>query len=210
MTLDRFHLGAILILAVAVWGGILFFSGTLLSWEHARPFGFTLAALSTIIALYDKFLWAWWPFRLAHKVPHLQGTWRVELQSTYVDPETKERKAPILGYAAITQTYTKISLNLMTADSSSFLVASSIRVTGNAEVVGVYQSDPQIHLRGDVSEIHYGAFRIKVIGRPVIELEGHYWTDRITKGTVKYTDRTRSVVDSFGQASKLFLARDGG
>ncbi|AMA59927.1 hypothetical protein [Bradyrhizobium sp. CCGE-LA001] len=56
---------------------------------------------------------------------------------------------------------------------------------GVYEVIGVYQSDPDMLARGTQTEIHYGAFRYRVIGTPPKRMNGHYWTDRNTQGSAQ-------------------------
>jgi SMODS-associating 2TM, beta-strand rich effector domain len=95
----------------------------------------------------------------------------------------------VFGTATITQTYSSISIRLKTESSSSFLIAERLirHGDGACEVIGGYQSDPSIHLRGKQSEIHYGYFRYSVTGNPPTEMSGHYWTDRNTTGSIRLT-----------------------
>ncbi|WP_370169360.1 hypothetical protein [Bradyrhizobium elkanii] len=60
---------------------------------------------------------------------------------------------------------------------------------GAYEVIGVYQSDPDILARGTDTEIHYGAFRYRVVGMPPKKMNGHYWTDRNTRGSIQLKKR---------------------
>lgn len=209
MTLERFSLPVILLLAVAAWGATLYLSGIPLSWDHIKPYGITLAVVSATLTAFDKIGWKWWPLRLCSKIPDLNGTWCVELHSTYEIPETGKRVAPIQGFASIRQTYSKLSIRLMTKDSDSFLIASNIlqRDDNTIEIAGVYQSDPKVHLRGKESEIHYGSFKVRLVGNPVAAMDGHYWTDRHTKGTVTYGSRVSALADNFDEASRLFSTK---
>jgi len=71
---------------------------------------------------------------------------------------------------------------------------------GTTYVYGVYQSDPNIHLRGKVSEIHYGRFKYKIVGSPIVNLIGHYWTDRNTTGSIILRDKVSSYFSSYDSA----------
>ena len=135
-------------------------------------------------------------------IPDLNGTWSVEIRSSYEDPITGEKKHPVRGYAAVKQTFSKLSIRLMTEEAESFLLASSfdIKDDGATYVYGIYQSDPSIHLRGKVSEIHYGSFKYKAVGVPALELVGHYWTDRNTTGSIVMRDRIVGYFDSYDSA----------
>lgn len=203
--LDRFSVSVLLIIATVVWGGFFWILGIELSWDHAKPYSLTLAVLTSSLWLFDKHLWKTRPIMAFCKRPNLNGTWQVNLQSSYVHPETGERVQEIEGYASIRQTFSSISVRLMTEQADSFLISGSfdIQDDGAAYLYGIYQSDPSILLRSKVSEIHYGSFKYKVIGSPPFELIGHYWTDRATSGSVKIFGRRNEIADSFSHASSL-------
>lgn len=96
----------------------------------------------------------------------------------------------------------------MTPESNSHLKAHSFLFPDDQtiELTGVYQSDPLIHLRGTISEIHYGAFKVRMTGRPIDRIEGHYWTDRNTTGSIRYTERRFEFCDRYDLAQALFAA----
>lgn len=138
--------------------------------------------------------------------PDLRGTWRVVLKSEWVDPKTGRSPEPITCYMAIRQTLTTLSMRLMTPESSSWLVAHRVMLSpdGLYQVAGVYTNKPQVHLRGDRSEIHFGAILLDVHGDPPAELDGHYWTDRDTRGAMQLTDRRRETCSTFEEAAAVF------
>lgn len=200
----RASISTFLVIAVAVWAVFLWLLGINLTWDYAKPYSLTLLALTSAWWLFDNHLWKNWPCRKFAKLPDLNGTWRVELHSTYTDPSTGQQSPPTEGYAAIRQSFSALSIRLMTEQSESFLVASSIerQSDGTNYVYGVYQSDPSIIFRGRVSEIHYGSFKYKVIGNPALEMAGHYWTDRNTNGSIKLEDRVATYFDSYASARR--------
>ena len=195
----RASISALLIIASVVWAASLWALGVELIWKHAIPYSLTLTTVTSTWWFFDKHLWKFWPGRLLVRRVDISGTWYVELQSTYL-------VEPVVGYAAIRQTLTTLSIRLMTEQSESYLIANSFNVhdDGTTNIYGVYQSDPIIHRRSRVSEIHYGSFKYKVVDRPVSELEGHYWTDRNTNGSVRLSCRKRKYYDSFKLAQEAF------
>lgn len=199
---SRFSVSVILILAVVVWGGVLWSFGYDLSWNHLAPYTITLTVLTVSLALFDRYLWRKFPLYRFCWVPDLTGTWVVELNSTYKDPKTGWPIPPVAGFASIRQTYSSLSIRLMTECQDSVLVAREIKRhdDGSLDVLGVYQSDPSIHLRGEISEIHYGSFKYKIVGDPPTEMTGHYWTDRKTKGSIRLVRRTPVLFHSFASA----------
>lgn len=205
--LNRLSVSVLLIIATVVWGVSLWLLGVELSWDHAKPYSLTLAVLTTSLWLFDRHLWRVWPIKLFCQRPNLNGTWQVSLQSSYVDPSTTERVSAIRGYASVRQTFSNISVRLMTEQADSFLIVGIFYFQGDgvAYLYGIYQSDPSILLRSKVSEIHYGSFKYKIIGSPPSELDGHYWTDRNTTGSIRLFDRRKEIFDSFSGAESSHL-----
>ncbi len=64
-----------------------------------------------------------------------------------------------------------------------------------------------IFLRGMRSEMHYGAILLNVHGNPVQSLEGHYWTDRNTSGSMSLEERVEGIADSHEIAENAFSER---
>ena len=158
-----------------------------MTWDYLKPFSITLAIVLAILTAFDRFLWHWPIISWFVPIPDLRGTWKIELQSTYVDPSGIPA-AKVEGEAVIRQTFSSMSIRTRSASSSSVLRAERVDVQpdGQVEIYGVYQSDPKIQLRGVSSEIHYGAFRY-VVDKHANVMEGTYWTDRITKGSITLT-----------------------
>ena len=201
---SRLSVSVILTIAVVVWAGARWSFGHDLAWNQLAPYTITLWALTISLTLFDRYLWRKFPVYWFCRVPDLTGTWSVELRSTYKDPETGRPTPPVDGFASIRQTYSSLSIRLMTKHQDSFLVAHEIKRhdDGSVEIFGVYQSDPNIHLRGEVSEIHYGSFRYRVVDDPPTEMTGHYWTDRNTKGSIRLFGRKPALFDSFASAQE--------
>lgn len=100
----------------------------------------------------------------------------------------------------------------------------------------VYRNEPDINLQGERSDIHYGAFWLEAMGNSrqdsdgktnsalskfeqfkhflmlpfryqgPSKLEGHYWTDRKTRGSMKLTGRVRSYLESYQCAHEHFAS----
>ncbi len=192
--LTRLSATTTIVLAAGIWGASLWVFGVDLSWEHAKPFSVTVLLVTAALTSFDRVLWRWWPCRLFHGVPDIAGDWTVELRSSYSFPGEDRERATVTGNATITQTFSSLSIRLKTKSSTSFLLAERIICHGDGacEVIGVYQGDPSIHLRGTLSEIHYGAFRYRVVGVPPTEMSGHYWTDRSTSGSIRLVRKQTS------------------
>ncbi len=201
--LTRQHIGALLGLAVLVWAVLLWVRGIPLTPEYLWPYGTVLSVLAIAAAIFERWGWAWWVFQgWLVKRPDLRGSWRVELQSDWIDPDTGQGIGPITCYMAVRQSLMTLSMRLMTAESSSWLIAHKIveENDGVFFVTGVYTNEPKLELRGDRSEIHYGALRLAVQGKPPASLEGNYWTDRNTRGTMRLSDNRSEVFSTYDEA----------
>ena len=203
----RLHISSFIGLTIAVWLLVLWFQGMpVLSADFVTPFGTVVGVITLFVTLFNKYLWSWKLFKGWYvKRPDLRGTWKVELKSSWINLETGEGIAPVYGYAIIRQSLTSLSLRLMTKESRSVLVAYSIEQLEDEELfklVGVYRNEPRIELQGVRSEIHHGSFALEIHGSPVEELEGHYWTDRATKGGMKLVGRVDKLYSTYEQAER--------
>lgn len=207
--LTRTHVSSFIALTIAVWLLALWLQGMpVLSADFVKPFGTVVGVITLVVTLFNKYMWSWKIFKGWYvKRPDLRGTWKVELKSSWIEPNTGNAVEPIYGYAVVRQTLTFMSLRLMTNESRSVLVAHSIEQQEDDslfKLVGVYRNEPKIELQGLRSEIHHGSFALEIHGSPVYELEGHYWTDRATKGGMKLYDRTEKLYDTYEQANREF------
>lgn len=120
MTFTRLHITVFVALSALVWALVLVAQGTPLTLSVLAPFSTVVSVLVVIGLLFEYRLWhikalhGWFVSR-----PDLRGTWRVELASTWVDPNTGVEVAPIQAFMAITQTLSHLHMHLMTAESQS-------------------------------------------------------------------------------------------
>jgi len=207
--LTRLHISSFIGLTIAVWLLALWLQGMpVLSADFVKPFGTVVGVITLFVTFFNKYMWSWRIFKGWYvKRPDLRGTWKVELKSSWIDPETNEEIPPIYGYAVIRQSLTFLSVRLMTKESRSVLVAHSVEQQEDDDLfklVAVYRNEPKIELQGVRSEIHHGSFALEVHGSPVYEMQGHYWTDRGTKGGMKLSDKAEKLYDTYEHAKREF------
>jgi hypothetical protein len=207
--LNRLHLSVILLLAAGIWGTMLVVDGVAVSGTWFRPFSTVVGLLLLLLVAFD--LWAW-RLRVLRgwfvPRPDIRGTWCVELHSDWKDPTTKDVVAPIAAYLVIRQTFSTLSLRMLTPESSSELVAAEINkaADGTYRLAAVYRNEPKLSVR-DRSPIHYGAIVLDVQGDPVKDLVGYYWTDRSTRGELRSVAQHATIASSFDEARTLFPSR---
>lgn len=214
MTFSRLHITVFLGLAVLVWGLVLLVGGTPIGKEHLAPFGVVVSVLVLMGIAFEHVLWrSPWLHGWFVERPDLRGTWRVELKSYWADPQTGKAAAMRVCYMGVEQTLSKLQMHLMTSESESWSIAADILPSPSGrgyQVAGVYTNRPQVHLRGNRSEIHYGTLVLDTHGsaaRPDT-LTGEFWTDRKTSGRMDFTNRISKIATRFDEAERLFAAEN--
>lgn len=206
--LTRVHITSLIVLTIVTWLICLLYLGeSELSLSFLRPFGVIVATVVAIVSVFTRWAWALPVFHGWYvKRPDVRGTWKAELQSNWKDPSTGEVIPPITAYIAVRQTLSTLNIRLMTPDSTSRLIAHNIELEkdGLYRIAGIYRNEPRLELRGERSEIHLGSLLLEVHGMPPNFMEGHYWTDRGTRGTIKVHTRIRDTFESYVAASDAF------
>lgn len=203
---DRLQVSLLVFVVAILWGLSLFLHGVDVRPEFFRPFSMVSGAVVIVLGLFDRFLWrapvinGW-----IVKRPHIAGTWRASFQTTWRNPETGEVPGPTTGFMVVRQTFSNITMMLLTKESSSQFVADelSIGADGRFAVYGIYLNEPKASVRHR-SAVHYGALKLALQGAPVTSLEGIYWTDRLTRGDIRLEERRSRTVGSFEEAAKEY------
>lgn len=214
MNFTRLQISVFLGLAVAAWAIVLRWQGVPLSWTHLAPFSTVVGVLTVSALALEHVLWrkSWLHGWLVHR-PNLRGTWKVTLQSNWVDPATGSVVPSIECYMGVEQTLSNLQMHLMTPESESWFVAHSVRPSPSEngyQVVGVYTNKPNVHLRSSTSSMHLGAVIIDTHGESrsfPSSLTGEYWTDRKTAGRMTFSDRLDTVYTRFEDARNAFENR---
>lgn len=204
--MTRLQITAFLGMSVAFWIILLALRGVPLSWEMFLPFSAVVSAVTIVLLIFDKWAWSWRIFRgWLIKRPYLHGTWKTELQSDWIDPKTKKGIPPINCYTVIRQTASMLSIRLITPESRSKTVSAAIENCndGTFEVNGTYRNRPKSEYRHR-SEVHYGSLLLTADTPVPNQLEGEYWTDRKTTGSLLLVDRKKATCMSFNEAEELF------
>lgn len=204
--MNRTQIVTLLALAATVWGLWLLFAGVAVGTEFLAPFSGTVSAVALILTGFNKWFWKWKIFRGWLVVrPIFAGTWKIELASNFVSPETGAKIPPISAYLVVRQTYHSVSVRLLSAETSSRLLGGQLQQAEDGEwaFYGVYLDTPRVSVR-DRSQIHYGAVELRINGAgSTKEMEGCYWTDRGTNGDLHARFCVASLCSSFTEAKRL-------
>lgn len=210
--ISRLHLSAVLLFAALVSGFVLVVSGVAVKVEWLTSMSATIAVTSLLLLVFER--WAW-RLRLLRgwfvEKPDLNGTWQMTLVSTWRNPETGEQVPEKVAYLVIRQSYAHLSLRLMTDESASELVGSSIQRAEDrvCRVTGIYRSEPRLAVRSR-SPIHFGAIMLIVEGDPPKSLSGQYWTDRRSDGEFKSLGHISEACGTFDEAQTAFRKANSG
>ena len=198
----RLQLAVFLAICAIVWTVLLGLQG---SWSLAI-LNSTLGVVGPLMLLFLLFDTWLWRFKWLHPwlVPNINidGTWKGELVSNFRG-EDGATIPPIEVFLVVRQGFFGISLRLLTRESESESLTAQITHAsdGPQTVIGAYRNTPIIAHR-DRSQIHYGALRLAIRGgNPATRLEGEYWTDRRTQGSLSFSQRARTHHDDFLAAS---------
>jgi hypothetical protein len=165
--------------------------------DFMRPIPKVVTADLILVAVFMKWLWRWkhlhgWlvPF------PDLNGTWQGEIQTNWKDAEGKT-PGPIPTMLTIKQTFGRMSCVMRTGEMESHSYLEGFCIDKEAQVRRLcysYMSKPKAALRSR-STPHDGTMLFNIIGNPARKLEGEYWTQRQTTGTVTLTFRAKELLE---------------
>jgi hypothetical protein len=202
MTYQR-YIKAIIYVTVLAWTIMLLVNHEAIQSAWLKPFSTVTTIVLYVVMAFDLWLWKL-PFlhNWFVKRPVVDGTWKVEIRSNWIDPVTNQATEPIIAYMVVRQTLSTLSMRLLTVESSSILVGTEIVCSADGLycISGVYRNEPWFDFRHR-SEIHYGGLWLQIAEDDLAKtLTGHYWTDRNTAGSMKLTNRIGRKVQSFAAA----------
>lgn len=168
---------------------------------------FSIGVWLAVIALFcwDKFIWrlAW--IQCLPKVPRdLRGTWKGQVRSLWVDPETGSPPEEKEVYLVVRQDATSISTVLFTDESRSVSTVANLVDDGTVaslDFMYLNRPSPTVEHR---SRMHHGSTSLDIIGRPVSRLSGRYWTDRDSRGEIEFVSRCPERAEGYEEAVALF------
>ena len=123
--------------------------------------------------------------------PDLQGTWQGEVRLTGSDADPS---VPVPVVLVIKQTLSSMSVTMhtITSDSYSTTAQLSRNADGTLRLTYNYTNRPKAAVR-DRFTIHDGAAILRVVLRPKRVLEGEYWTNHRTMGSITVRYRSRRI-----------------
>jgi hypothetical protein len=205
MTSER-YIKAIIYIAVLAWTIVLLVNHETIHSSWLQPLSTVITVVIYAVLAFDLWLWKL-PFLHGWfvKRPVIDGIWKVDIRSNWKDPSTGIVIPPVEGFMRVRQTFSALSMRLLTAESSSELIGTEIVCSADGLycISGVYRNEPRLQVR-ERSPIHYGAVWLKIIDEPTKKILGHYWTDRGSAGEMELSDRRKKDFQSFQSAQTYY------
>ena len=195
----------VITLAAGAMFGLSALTGDSIDQQGLRWLGVIAGGITLLLLAFDRWLWRWPGLRLISELtgtPVLHGTWRGHID--YLT-DGKGNPGTIEVYMAIHQTYSDLSLrcHFPKAGSVSWSLAASLsRDNHRHQLLYVFQQQAPAPQR-DENRPTQGACDLEIVGRPVEEIAGSYYTERGGKGTVAYDGHSAKVAGSSSQALRL-------
>lgn len=157
-----------------------------------------------IVLVFDK--WAWrWPIiskvtgLLGH--PILYGTWKGTIA---FDKDANGKAGSIDCYLSVYQTFSEVQIRGYFGSSQSYSLTAAIERprAAHTRLVYAYHGAAPYGKR-DLNRPNEGTAMLDIIGTPVEELDGSYFTDRGGTGRIRLTKHSNRISQSLSQAKAL-------
>lgn len=151
-----------------------------------------------IAGLFVKWVWRWRPLQgWLVPFPDLNGTWEGVLQTDWRDAEGNT-PGPIPTILTIKQSFTHISCVMRTGEMESHSYVEGFNIDPDKQIRRLcysYTSKPKVTLR-ERSTPHDGTISFNIIEKPERKLEGEYWTQRNTTGSVVLSFKGNDLLET--------------
>lgn len=201
--ISRFPLTVLILFAASVWALVLAGHGWAIPVSFFTPLSLVVGATSMLLLVFDRVAWRW-PLvgHLAHR-PDLRGTWAGTLQSDWKGPDG-HAIGPIRVFLVVHQTFGDIHIRLLTPESASVSLNAVIEQAQDDRyaVTAIYRNEPKREVRHR-TPIHHGGLRLSVVGVDGTGLQGEYWTDRHTSGSMDLSLLSRTKAPDYATATAM-------
>ena len=192
-------------LVALVYVPFLWSSGVTTDWRWFYR-GYSIAVLLAVVlwGVWDRRIWrVSLCQRMQFVPPRICGTWKGELYSHWTSSDAKARPLKRDVYLVIKQTFSSVSVVLLTDESQSLSYSLLAHATKENGLSYLYLNEPEMDADKS-SHMHRGAAMFRLSGTPVVMLRGRYWTDRETRGELIFKERHSKLADDHEMAAALF------
>jgi len=203
----RITIQTVAAVVVAVFALGLWTSGDPVKPVWLRYYALAVLVAGIVLTAWDRWIWRISSLQRFEFVPSvISGTWKGLLVSAWVDPVTGSPPPPKSVYLVIRQTFSSVSVMLLTNESRSRSTLARVgRVDGVSSLDYMYINRPDNSVEHR-SRMHHGSTSLDVSGSPATRLRGRYWTDRDSRGELDFKERVADLASDFSDAEGLFVA----
>ncbi|MGA8246151.1 MAG: hypothetical protein WB797_04540 [Nocardioides sp.] len=194
---------------IAALAGIMLLLSTVtgdsIDKQGLRWLGAAISAITLGVLAWDRWAWRWPVIRLANRwvgPPLLHGTWHGEL--AYESDEQGEAGVTDF-YMSVRQQFSSLSIQsyFPRTDSVSDSLTATLSEGPQRWLLHFTYSSRAAPVNQDTNRPHEGACTLAVVGRPIADLSGSYYTDRKGRGTIRFHGHTRKLAGSLAVAKGL-------
>lgn len=177
--------------------------------EWLAPIGPAVTVAAAALWIFDRWAWRQPGIRRLSGRPLLHGSWHGELVSDWVNPATGKRVDPDLDvYLVVRQRFWSVSVRLFTNESTSRSLFAELTADddGVCQLLYIYDNRPESEVRFR-SEPHFGAVVLTAPQNRNDGIIGQYFSDRKTRGDMRFHVHFPQLVESYSAGKALTLAR---
>lgn len=169
----------------------------------ARAVSFGITVTTFFWTFYFTKGWKWKISNWIFYRPNINGTWSGFIISDYID-DKGNKVDPIEFYIVVRQSFIRIHFTTFTKDFVGVSYAETFALNedkGLKNVAYLYKKDST---QNNDEYLREGATELRlIIGNDEKKLEGKYWSNTKTQGTVSVKQISDDYVDSFSNAQKI-------
>lgn len=198
----NYFIYALVAISFVIFIGIAYFlpteDKTLFNYVRIIPMVVTIDVVISL--LFVKYLWKLPIFKgWLVPYPNLNGTWKGMIRSNWVNPETGKNPDLIPVILTINQSLFHISCVMRTKEMTSYSFVSGFSIDEDNQVKRLsysYNSKPKQSVRPRSPE-HFGTIVFDIIQNSSLRLDGEYWTERNTTGSIEMEYWKSEKLDNF-------------
>ena len=172
--------------------------------EFFRLYGISVLTAVVLLAIWERVIWRWAIVQRLNLAPRdVRGTWRGRINSFWENPDTGDSVPPQTVYLVVRQSASTLRATLLTIESTSRSTLAAVVRSAEPRVDYIFVNEPNV--RHQVrSRTHRGSASLRIVGKPAVRLNGHYWTDRQSWGELQFDSRNRAFPEDYSGAEALF------
>jgi hypothetical protein len=187
-----------------IWSVAAAVAGLQFDDTEKKLLGFAPIALVFLFTVWDRWAWRWKMFVGHSGVPDLNGTWLGEYAAEWVDEQNARGRTSAPAALSIKQNFTTLSITLITSESKSYSLLSHIANldSGEYRVNYEYSNTALLKYRHRLPH-HLGSAELMIASARGAELTGEYWTNRMSRGTLRFQWVSSTSVNTLDAAQRL-------